>query len=135
MPGVINLTRWIFSIFLLIGALIHINIFSLIYILLFIAIPWALIHSTIIRWRLFFIFSLIALIISLAFLLITVSLHLFFMTTIGTNILTNDCSLDVRIVHHLGFILWIHTTNKSLFVSIVIINVMIFGKRRFVDNE
>ena len=129
MPGVINLTRWIFSILLFIGALIHIDIFSLVYTLLFLAIPWILIHSTIFRWRLFFIFSFIALIVSLAFLFITISLHLFFFTT------TNDCSSNVRIVHHLGFILWSYTSNKTLFILIVIIHVMIFGKRRSIANE
>ena len=129
MQGMINLTRWIFSILLLLGAIIHIDIFSLIYILIFLAIPWTLIHSTIIRWRLFFIFSLIALIISLAFLLITTSLHLLFITRTDASIFNMNCSSNVRILHHLGLMLWTYTTNKTLFVVIIIVHVMIGGKK------
>lgn len=132
MQGMINLTRWIFSILLLLAAIIHIDIFSLIYILLFLAIPWTLIHSTIIRWRLFFIFSFIALIISLAFLLIITTLHLLIITKTGSSIFNMDCSSNVRILHHLGLILWTHTTNKTLFIVMIIVHVMIAGKKRLI---
>lgn len=131
----INLTRWIFSIFLLLGAIIHIDIFSFIYLLLFLAIPWSLIHSTIIRWRLFFSFSFIALIISLTFLLISISLHLLFITKTGASAFNMDCSSNVRILHHLGLMLWTHTTNKTLFVGIIIIHVMILGKKQWIFTK
>jgi ABC-type uncharacterized transport system permease subunit len=60
MKGVINLTRWILTICLLIDAIVHINRF---------------IHSTIIHLRFFKILSLTALILS--------SVHNFFITRKG----------------------------------------------------
>ncbi len=135
MKGVINLTRWILSICLLLGAIVHINLFSMIYILLFLATPWALIRSKIIRLRFFFILALIALITSGTFLLIIGSLHLFSMTNKGQNVFSMQCSLHVRILQHFGLIIWTHTTNKILFVLILIMNVIISCKKIFFFNR
>jgi hypothetical protein len=129
----INLTRWILSICLLTGGLVHIDIFSIIYALLFLTIPWAFIHSTIVRLRFFFILSLIALITSTAFLLIIGSLHIFSMTNKGENVFSIECSSNVRILQHFGLILWSHTTNKIIFILILIINVIIICTK--ISNE
>ena len=129
MKGVINLTRWVLTICLLIGAIVHINIFSLIYALLFLATPWAFIRSTIIRLRFFFILALISLITSSACLVITSSLHIFSITRKGKDVFSNECSLNVRILQHFGFIIWAHTTNKILFVLSFIVNVIITCKK------
>jgi hypothetical protein len=129
----INLTRWILSICLLIGGLVHIDIFSIIYALLFLTIPWAFIHSTVVRLRFFFILSLIALITSTAFLLIIGSLHIFSMTNKGENVFSIECSSNVRILQHFGLILWAHTTNKIIFILILIINVIIICTK--ISNE
>jgi hypothetical protein len=129
MKGIINLTRWILTICLLIGAIVHINIFSLIYALLFLAIPWAFIRSTIIRLRFFFILALISLITSGAYLMIISSLHIFSITKKGKDVFSIECSLNVRILQHFGFIIWAHTTNKILFVLSFIMNVIITCKK------
>ncbi|UJR32233.1 hypothetical protein I4U23_019699 [Adineta vaga] len=86
MKGVINLTRWILSICLLIASLVHVDLFSIIYTLLFLAIPWAIICSTFIRLRFFLILSLIALMTSSVFLLLISSLHIFTKTTKGKDV-------------------------------------------------
>ncbi|CAF3952887.1 unnamed protein product [Rotaria magnacalcarata] len=70
MQGVITVTRWILAICLLIGGILHIDIFSIIYVLLFLTIPWAFIRPTATRLRFFFILALIACITSGVFLLI-----------------------------------------------------------------
>ncbi len=131
MQGLINLTRWILSICLLIGGLIHIDIFSIIYTLLFLTIPWAFIHSSVIRLRFFFILSLISLITSTTFLLIIGSLHIFSMTNKGENVFSIECSFNVRILKYFGLILWAHTTNKIFFILILIINVIMICKKKF----
>ncbi|CAF4564240.1 unnamed protein product [Rotaria socialis] len=125
MQGVITVTRWILAICLFIGGILHIDIFSIIYVLLFLTIPWAFIRSTVTRLRFFFILALIACITSGVFLLIIGSLHIFSMTNKGKYIFHMECSLNMRILQHFGFILWTHTANKVLFVSSRIVDVMI----------
>jgi hypothetical protein len=131
MKGVVNLTRWILSICLLIGAIVHIHIFSIIYALLFLIIPWAFIRSPISRLRFFFILALITLITSAIFLLMISSLHIFSITTKGKDAFNIECSLHVRILQHFGLITWAHTTNKILFVLSLIMNVIIICKKIF----
>ncbi|CAF2160242.1 unnamed protein product [Rotaria magnacalcarata] len=126
MQGVITVTRWILAICLLIGGILHIDIFSIIYVLLFLTIPWAFIRPTATRLRFFFILALIACITSGVFLLIIGSLHIFSVTSKGKYIFRMQCSLNMRILQHFGFILWTHTANKVLFVSSRIVDVMIF---------
>jgi len=130
MKGIINLTQWILSICLLIGAIVHIDIFSIIYALLFLTTPWAFIRSTIIRLRFFFILSLITFITSSIFLLIISCLHIFSITNQGKNFFSIQCSLNVRILQHFGLIIWTHTTNKIVFILILIMNVIIMCKKK-----
>lgn len=129
MKGVINLTRWILSISLRLGAIVHIDIFSIIYALLFLATPWVFIRSTIVRLRFFYILSLIAFITCSLFLLILSSLHIFSLTNKGKNVFSIQCSLNVRILQYFGLILWTHTTNKILFIIVLIMNVIIACKK------
>jgi hypothetical protein len=129
MKGVVNLTRWVLSICLLIGAIFRIDIFSIIYALLFLAIPWAFIHSTVARLRFFFILALVSLITSTFFLLMISAVHIYSVTTKGKDLFSNECSFNVRILQHIGFIIWAHTTNRVLFVLSLVIDVIIVCKK------
>lgn len=131
MKGVVNLTHSILSICLLIGSLVHVDLFSIIYTLLFLTIPWAVVCSTVIRLRFFYILSLIALITSSVFLLFISSLHIFTITAKGKDAFSIQCSLNVRILQHFGFIRWTQTTNKILFIITLIMNVMIACKKTY----
>jgi hypothetical protein len=114
MKGVVNLTRWVLSICLLIGAIFRIDIFSIIYALLFLAIPWAFIHSTVARLRFFFILALVSLITSTFFLLMISAVHIYSVTTKGKDLFINECSF---------------TTNRVLFVLSLVIDVIIVCKK------
>jgi hypothetical protein len=129
MKGIDNLTRWILSICLLLGGCIHINLFSIIYILLFLSIPWAFIHSSTLRLRFFFILSLITLMTSSLFLLSMISLQIFSLTNKGRTLFSIQCSLNVRILHYFGFILWTYSTNKFIFVLTLFTHGMIVCKK------
>ena len=108
MKGVINLIHWILSICLLIGTIVHINIF---------------IHSTIIYLRFFKILILSALIPS--------SQHIFTITRKGKDVFSIKCSLNVRILQHFGLSIRAHTINKILFILSLIMNVIITCKKVF----
>ena len=96
---------------------VRIDLFSLIYALLFLMIPWAFIHSTIVRLRMFFILALIALITSIAFSFdYWWSAYFFSITNKGKDVFSIECTLNVRTLQHLGLVLWAHTTNRVLFI-------------------
>lgn len=128
--SVMNITRALLTICLLLGGIVQINIFSIIYTILFLIIPWSLIYSRNIRLRLFFILSIITLINSVCFVLMISGLHIFAMTNKGKDVFRNECSFNVRILQHFGLILWKHTANKILFVLALIINIIILCKKK-----
>ena len=134
MKVVVKLTQSILSICLLIGSLVHVDLFSIIYTLLFLAIPWAIVCSTVIRLRFFYILSLMALMTSSVFLLFISSLHIFTITAKGKDTFSIQCSLNVRILQHFGFIRWTQTTNKISVIITLIVNVMIACKRTYFSS-
>lgn len=118
MKGLVNLTRSILSINLLVISTLHINFISSIYALCFLSIPWPLISSHAFRSKYFFCLALLVLILGSCFISINISLQILTFTDKGKRLLDRECSLTVRILAYFGWILWIHTTRKILFICI-----------------
>lgn len=138
MKGIINLTRWIYALSLLLISILHINLFSLIYTLCFLSIPWSLISSHAFRSKYFFSLALLTFILSCCFISIDISLQILTLTKKSQSLFDTHCSFNVRILEYFGWILWIHTKNEFQLICVRVLHGIVLcktnKKANLVDN-
>ena len=125
------LIETIFSLSLFAGALCRVDLFSLIYFVLVLITPWALIRSSFKRSKIFFFMAAIGFICSIISLMFIAAFHLFSLTTVGKKLVQTDCSMKILFLEHFGFRLWTKSTNKIRFVFSILFDLIIASTTKF----